>query len=304
MRIGTQYAHQQAIDTIAQQQAKQLQTQQQLASGRRIASPSDDPHAAAESEKMRSRVARIEAEQRAVTLARQLLGASEAAVADGTAMLQSARDTLLAAANPTLGSADRAHLAVQLRQTRESLLAIANRGDGAGGFVFGGQGTSAAPFDASGDEVAYRPQPGTQSLGSEQPATVGFDGAANFTAVPAAGGPQNVFTRLDAAIALLSDPNVSSAAVGDAMRATVGSVDRSLERLQLTRVTIGERLRALDVHEQALESGSIDAQARLSQLVDVDFARAISQMQLQHTAVEAAMKSYAQVARLTLFDYL
>jgi flagellar hook-associated protein 3 FlgL len=66
---------------------------------------------------------------------------------------------------------------------------------------------------------------------------------------------------------------------------------------------VGERLRALDAHEQAVETGSIDNQSRLSELVDVDFAKVASQMVQHQTAYEAAMKSYAQIARMTLFDY-
>ena len=58
------------------------------------------------------------------------------------------------------------------------------------------------------------------------------------------------------------------------------------------------------MHQQALESGSIDLASRLSDLVDVDFARAISDLNQHQTAADAAMKAYAQVARLSLFTYL
>jgi flagellar hook-associated protein 3 FlgL len=67
---------------------------------------------------------------------------------------------------------------------------------------------------------------------------------------------------------------------------------------------VGERLKAIDAHEQALETGSIENQTRLSQLVDVDFARAISDMSQHQTALEAAMKSYAQISKMSLFDYV
>jgi len=36
----------------------------------------------------------------------------------------------------------------------------------------------------------------------------------------------------------------------------------------------------------------------------VDFAHAISQLSQGSTAAEAAMKSYAQIARLSLFSYI
>src|SRR5690606_20532695 len=129
-------------------------------------------------------------------------------------------------------------------------------------------------------------------------------GRANFVAVAGGSGLENVFERLDAAIALLEDPAADPAAVGDAMRATVEVVDHTLGALERTRVGIGERLRAIDAHEQALESGSIQSQARLSELVDLDYARALSELAQRGLAIEAAMRSYGEVSRLTLFDYL
>ena len=58
---------------------------------------------------------------------------------------------VLAAGNPSYSDAERADLAQTLRGLRDQLLSVANRGDGAGGYLFGGQGTSEPPFvDAPG----------------------------------------------------------------------------------------------------------------------------------------------------------
>jgi flagellar hook-associated protein 3 FlgL len=302
MRIGTAFAQQIAIDAIGERQARLLEGQEQLSSGKRISKPSDDPVAAAEAERMRSRESRIEAEKRTTVFARQMLGNAESTLGDADVLLQSAREALLAATNPTLGPADRGIYAAQLRQTREQLLSVANRPDGAGGFVFGGQGTPAAPIAADG--TTYAPQAGTQQLGQEMVSSVSLDGRQNFTAVRTATGTESVFAGIDAAIAALEAPGNSAAGVGPILRGVVDTVDRTVERLSVSRTMVGERLRALDAHEQALESGSIELQARLSELVDLDFAKGVSAMVQNQTTLEAAMKSYAQIARLTLFDYI
>ncbi|HYF57617.1 MAG TPA: flagellar hook-associated protein FlgL [Burkholderiaceae bacterium] len=302
MRISTAYAQSAAIDGISDRQARTLELQEQLASTKRVNRPSDDPVAAAEAERLRSRQARIATEQRAAGYARQVLSAADGALGDADAALQSARESLLSAGNATASAGDRRTYAEQLRQVREQLLSIANRRDGAGGFVFGGQGTRTAPIPTSG--ATYLPQAGTQRVGQELPATTSLDGRENFVAIPTSTGPMNIFAQLDAAIAVLENPAAAPAAVGAAATAGIGAIDVALERFSTTRTTVGERLKALDAHEQALENGSIDSSARLSQLVDLDMARGISEMVQSQTALEAAMKSYAQVARLTLFDYL
>jgi flagellar hook-associated protein 3 FlgL len=302
MRIGTAFAQQLAIDGIGERQARLLEGQEQLSSGKRISRPSDDPLAAAEAERIRSRESRIEAEKRTTLFARQMLSNAESTLGDADTLLQSARESLLGANNPTLSPVDRGIFAAQLRQTREQLLAVANRGDGAGGFVFGGQGTPGAPIGTDG--TTYAPQAGTQQLGQEMVSSVSLDGRQNFTAVRTGTGTESVFAGLDAAIAALEAPGSTAAGVGPTVRGVIDTVDRTMERLGVTRTMVGERLRALDAHEQALESGSIELQARLSDLVDLDFAKGVSTMLQNQTTLEAAMKSYAQIARLTLFDYI
>ena len=42
----------------------------------------------------------------------------------------------------------------------------------------------------------------------------------------------------------------------------------------------------------------------MSDLVDVDFAKAISDFQNNQTALSAAMKTYSQISKMSLFDYL
>jgi flagellin-like hook-associated protein FlgL len=302
MRIGTAYTQQLAIDAISERRARLLETQNQLSSGRRLNSPADDPVAAAEAERLRSKEARIDAERRAVSTARQMLGGADNALGDANNVLQSAREALLAAGNATAGPGDRAQHAEQLRQLRGQLLSIANRGDATGGYVFGGQGASAAPIDATG--TVYTPPAGTTTVGQQQSSPVSLDGRENFTAIRTPTGTESIFARLDAVIATLSNPATLPAEASAAAGSALEAVDRSIDRLSLTRTMVGERLKALDTHEAALEDGSIANQSRLSELVDVDLVGAISDFSRHQTALDAAMKTYAQISKMSLFDYL
>lgn len=302
MRIGTAYSQQVAIDGIAERQARLADTQAQISSGRRLARPSDDPVGAAEAERIRSKEARIDAEKRAATAARQMLSVADNSLGDATAVLQSAREALIGAGTATAGPGDRAMYAESLKQLRDQLLSIANRGDGTGGFVFGGQGTLSAPIDSSG--TVYSAPAGTATVGQQQQNPISLDGRENFTAIKTASGTESIFARLDTVIATLSNPATTSAQAVAATGTALDAVDRSIDRLGITRTMVGERLKAIDAHEQALESGSIQNQSRLSELVDVDFARAISDLTQHQTALEAAMKSYAQISKMSLFDYV
>ncbi|MEI7445965.1 MAG: flagellar hook-associated protein FlgL [Burkholderiales bacterium] len=302
MRIGTAYSQQMSIDGIAERQSRLADIQAQLSSGRRVNSPADDPVAAAEAERLRSKEARIDSEKRAASLAQQVLSSADSALGDANDVLQSAREALLAAGTATAGPGDRAKQAEALRQLRDQLLSIANRGDGTGGYLFGGQGALTAPIDSTG--TLYTPPAGTSTVGQQQQNPVSLDGRENFTAIRTSTGTESVFSRLDAAITTLSNPATTSAQAVAIAGTTVDAVDRAMDRLSTTRTMVGERLKAIDAHTQALESGSIENQSRLSQLVDVDFAKAVSDLTQNQTALEAAMKSYAQISKMSLFDYV
>ena len=302
MRIATGYAQKVALDGITDRQAALIKSQEQISSGKRVNRPSDDPAAAAEAEKVRSRQARMDAEKRAVGYAQQQLSNADNTIGDATSLLQNARETLLRGANATNNTSDRFTLGANLSAIRDQLLAVVNRSDGTGGFVFGGQGANSAPIAADG--TTYNAQPGTVQVGQDLSSPVSLDGRANFTASPTATGTESIFAQLDAAIAVFKDPTATAASAAAIAQSTLGGVDRSIDRLGVTRATVGERLNAIDTHLKDIENGTIDNASRISALVDVDFAAAISNMTQNQTTVEAALKSYSTISKMSLFNFL
>jgi flagellar hook-associated protein 3 FlgL len=302
MRIGTAYAQQAALDGIMERQSQQFDAYQQLGSGKRVSRPSDDPVAAAEAERIRSREARIETEKRSTSHVQQMLAGADSALGDATEVLQQIRETLLEAGRPVASSGDRASYAAALRMAREQLMSVANRADGTGGFIFGGQGATGAPVAPSG--TAYAPLAGARQVGQELVSPVTLDGRENFTAVRTSSGTQSIFAQIDAAIAVLENPATPGTTITSTVGGVIDSVDLSIDRLGTTRTIVGERMQAVDAHVQGLDSGSIANQARLSELVDVDFARAASKLSNSQTSYEAALRSYAQISKLSLFDFI
>lgn len=300
-RIPTMYAHQRALEAMAQRRSALTGDQLQLSTGRRVNDPSDDPLATAQAERLRSQLARISIESRMIGFARQMLSGAESTLGQVGDALQFARESLVSAGNGASSAADRALIARQLSGVRDQLVTLANSRDGAGGYVFGGQGATTAPFDAStGEPVDPVPHPGEQYTGLEAKYTTSQDGRAIF--VDSSG--QTLFAVLDGIIGVLSDGGADPAEVGSALSQAADALDAGFERVLMARTNAGEQLRAIDVHESALANGDLDARERLSDLVDLDYAAAISNFQNNRTSLEAAMTTYAQIARLSLFDYL
>ncbi len=146
MRVASLSRYADAMDMLQRRQAELSQAQQQMAGGLRVNRPSDDPTAAARAERARIVQSRVETEGRALGVSRNAMLLAEGALGQGGELMQSVRETLLAAGDASYSAGERHALAVQLTQLRGQLLALANQTDGSGGFVFGGQGSTAAPF--------------------------------------------------------------------------------------------------------------------------------------------------------------
>jgi flagellar hook-associated protein 3 FlgL len=90
--------------------------------------------------------------------------------------LHQVRETLVSAGNATFSDAERAGLAGRLAGLREQLLSVANRSDGAGSYLFGGQGASQPPFVDAPGGVAYRGVAGQLQSGGDEPLPLTADG--------------------------------------------------------------------------------------------------------------------------------
>ena len=146
MRLSTSNTYSNALDSLVDRQARLAGTQEQMSTGKRVNRASDDPAAAARSERALSAERRTVATQRAVDASDNAMTLTESALADSVTLLQSAREALVAAGNSTYTDAERKGVANQLQDLRDQLFAVANRTDGAGAHLFGGQGSNQAPF--------------------------------------------------------------------------------------------------------------------------------------------------------------
>ena len=304
MRIATAYDNLTTIELINEQRSALSKIQEQISSGRRVVEPKDDPVAAANAERLRSSLARIEMERRSVGYAQQFLGQADGALSDAAQNLQAARELLVSAANPTNTPAERETVAKQLRGMREQLISIANRTNGAGSYLFGGQGATAAPFSGT-NSIAYQAQTGERTVGQSLGFTVSLDGNAAFTQVTADNvAPENIFDRLLAVATTLEDASASASTVRSEVNAGLNGIDRTIGSLSLRRTQVGEQLRQIDEHEASLSATDGVDRAYLSDLIDVDLAKAISDMSITETSLTASIKTYKTMSELSLFNYL
>ena len=67
---------------------------------------------------------------------------------------------------------------------------------------------------------------------------------------------------------------------------------------------LGSRMGLVEDQQLLNEAFNIQLKENLSGLEDIDYAKAISDMNLQMVALQAAQQTYAQTKDLNLFNYL
>jgi flagellar hook-associated protein 3 FlgL len=180
MRITSANAYETSVDNLQRRQQVLQLAQDRLTSGKRVARASDDPAAAARIERALATSSRADADQRGVQASRNAMQQAEGALGGAAEALQQVRELLVAAGNGSYTDAERANLGARIHGLREQLLSIANRGDGAGGYLFGGQGSAQPPFVDGPLGVAFRGAGGNTEVPAGDLMPMTLDGAAGW----------------------------------------------------------------------------------------------------------------------------
>ena len=310
MRVSTNLSYDIGIAAMNRQQAAQVKTLEQVSSGKRNLTPSDDPVAYVRA----LGVSQADASNTQYAANRQsatsTLSALDGTLGDVTTLVQNAQQLAVYAGNGTLTDSGRAAIATQLRGNLDDLIGLANRTDASGQYLFSGFQGSTKPFADTGSGVQYFGDDGqrlVQASTSRQLA-VNESGREVFERVPAVGGGnQSLFKTLGDLINVLEAPITTDAdktALANGLAAANGNLSNSLDKVLQVRSGVGTRMNEMDRLNTAGDDLSLQYKQQLSDLQGVDYAQAISDLTQQQTYLQATQQAFLKVQGLSLFDYL
>jgi len=114
---------------------------------------------------------------------------------------------------------------------------------------------------------------------------------------------KNVFNLLDQAIASI-DTAPGDNRLSHAVALSLSQIDTAMERMQAARGQAGDWLNRADTITDAQAARSLSLKSDRSRAIDVDMVKAISDFNRTQTGYQAALQSYAQIQRLSLFNYI
>jgi len=164
VRISSFEIHRQATAQLQNLGAQAANTQQQIASGRRIVNPSDDPVGAARAieinQELRSRAQYVANSE----LADNTLALEDSVLAQVTSAIHRVQELTIQAGSGVQTVEDQRFIAAEIQTRFEELVALANTRGADGQFIFSGFATDTPPFAVNGNEVVYQGDSGQRQL--------------------------------------------------------------------------------------------------------------------------------------------
>ena len=394
-RTATADAYAASLQRLSERNNTLVAMQENMTAGKRVLRASDDPAAAAQAERARTRLARVETDQRALEVQRNSLTEAESTLGGANTLMQRLRELIVKGGNTSLLPAERDAITQEMRGLRDQILTLANTRDANGQPLFGGLGSAHEPFVDQIGGVVFDALPGqaaatgtalpatldgfatwmdvptgngvfavTQAAGtanvysdqgqvtnptlltghnysveftvvgttttytvmdtstatavlSNQPYTAGqtvsFDGLSLVVKGTPANGESlaiapatrdSVFGTIDRAIAAIAGSTGEVGTIGHDVARALTEIDAAMARVSAARGQAGELLTRAESITDQQAGRSIQLEADRSRAEDIDMVKALSDFKTQETAYSVALQTYAQIQKMSLFNYL
>ena len=287
MRVTESRMMELAAQAVSDAMSKSASTGQIVASGIKVALPSDDPAAWAAGMRAQARKTLSTFRSSAIGSAQERLTTSENALSSMSSILSQVKVLGVQAGNDTLSASDRSTLAAQTQGLQQSLLSLLNTQDASGQYVFAGTAGDTAAFDATGAFVGNAVDRVVQ-VGEGHTQGVSVSGSA----LTAASGV-DVYATVNALATAMA--NNDSAGV----RAQLDNMNKAISQVAGASGTAGIKLKALrDADTSRLELEQ-NLDQRTSNALAADPTTAASDFTNAKNALDAAQLLAQQIVNLT-----
>lgn len=164
MRISTQQIFQQGVNGMLEQQSRLAFTQEQLASGKKIVKPSDDPAGAMHIQELKEGLETSRQYIDNTTLLYSRLQLEDTVLQQSLNNIQRFRDLVIQGGSDYQDSASRSALSQEMRELLDGMLSLANTRDADGEYIFAGTRTNTEPFSRIPAGFAYNGNNGQRSV--------------------------------------------------------------------------------------------------------------------------------------------
>jgi flagellar hook-associated protein 3 FlgL len=301
MRITNNMLINNMINYIGNNMNNLSKYQSQLATGKKIQVPSDDPVVAARALKLRTDVSEVEQYQRNLKDAQSWLEITEDTLAKMGDILQRARELAVEGANGTSTPEDTQKIMEEIIQLRAQFIQMSNS-TYAGRYIFSGFKTNAKLLNDDGTFAidVGKSEAIRYEIGIGDDININVTGGELFEdgADATAGSTGKLIQDFDNFISALN--------AGDhvAISSIIADLDAGINNLLRIRADVGARINRLELTSNRLDSDYVNFTKLMSDNEDVDMAEAIINLMNEENVYRASLSGGARIIMPTLVDFL
>jgi len=269
--------------------------QNQLATGRKIRRPSDDPVGASRSLKARLDLAQNQQYAKNVDDAMSWLDMTETSLAELGDVLQRARELTVQGANSgALADEDKVKIAKEIEQLKQHVVQVGNN-KYADRYIFAGTKTNVQPFTIASD--------GTLDYNGNDKNIEYNIGPANTIVVNISGGAaginiQGIYDVLD---------KIQKGLEGDTtidLSKQLEQIESQMDNVLEQRATVGARVNRAEMIKNRMADDEVTFNQLLANVEDVDIAAVSIKISEAQAVYRASLLSAARIIQPSLADFL
>lgn len=118
---------------------------------------------------------------------------------------------------------------------------------------------------------------------------------------------QDIFVTIEQVVEALRSSSATDslqAAMKNRLNTSIVNLDRAMEHIDQNRSIVGARLNIVESERTINENIVVQAQSSLSIVEDLDYAEAITDLNRQSVALQAAQQSFIRIQDLSLFNFI
>lgn len=307
MRITNNMLVNNMVNYIGTNLGRMDRYQNQMATGKKIRVPSDDPIVAARALKLRTDVSEIDQYIRNVQDAVSWLSITESTMSNMTDILQRTRELAVYGANGSSTGDDTSKMAEEVDQLRLQTIHLGNA-TYAGRYIFSGFKTDTAFIDEESGNFNI-PVDTTENIkyeiGIGDEINVNVTGGDIFNGGATANIP-DVDGDNKGRLIKVFDDFLIALKTGDkkVIGESIGSLDVEIKNLLRVRADAGARMNRLELTENRLQSDLVNFTQLMSENEDIDMAETIMRLKNEENVYKASLSGGARVIMPTLLDFL
>lgn len=309
MRVSTQQSYVSMTQSFNDLSSDLSHVVTQMATGKSILLPSDDPIAATRITQLNRQQSALDQYQTNIDSASAGMSQQESILDGVNNDLLAIRDDLLEAANGTNTAESLSSLGQDIQSMTEAMVSALNYQDEDGHYVFGGTVNDQPPIVAVDEDGDGLTDSYTYQGNDDHRQTTVSNGVEVDTNVAVSdffGDSLDVLNTLTSLSKALQDPSVDPAdpQVQSDIQNAIDTVDVASDALNASIATIGETQNTMTMLSDAQTDITTSNDQLISQLSDLDYGPASITFTGLEMAMEATLKTYSKVSELNLFSVI